>query len=267
MRDSSLTDAALAVLSAGLPADKVRLTDMAAMAWQRGEMTGIGHARPPGRPARPDEPPTLPPRQMPKRRLGGENGKIAMLHALAHIELNAIDLAWDIIVRFTHLAPPKDFFDDWVTVAREEARHFAALDTLLHQLGSRYGALPAHDGLWEAAEKTADDILSRLAVVPMTLEARALDTAPATIARLRNDGEDAIVAVLDSILEDEIGHVATGVRWFTRLCLETGTDPVQRYQVTISQHFTKGLKAPFNRAARDRAGLRPAFYEPLAGPF
>ncbi len=264
MTPTSLTEAALAVLSAAEPADKVRLTTEAAAAWRSGTLRTLGAARPPDRPARPAEPPTLPPNRMPRRRLGGQAGKIAMLHALAHIELNAIDLGWDIAARFAGEDLPKAFFDDWVEVALEESRHFAALETLLGGLGARYGILPAHDGLWEAAQKTSGDLLARLAVIPMTLEARALDTAPSTIARLEAAGEDAIVAVLKPILEDEIAHVAAGVRWFDRLCSKAGLDPAPHYQEIVRGHFTKGLKAPFNREARDRAGFPPAYYEPLA---
>jgi uncharacterized ferritin-like protein (DUF455 family) len=260
----SLTEAALAVLNAAEPADKVRLSAMTAAAWRSGNLQTLGAARPPDRPARPSEPQTLPPKQMPKRRLGGEGGKIAMLHALAHIELNAIDLGWDIVARFADQGLPKAFFDDWVAVAMEEARHFAALETLLETLGSYYGALPAHDGLWEAAQKTSGDLLARLAIIPMSLEARALDTAPSTIARLTEAGESSIVAVLNPILEDEIVHVAAGVRWFNHLCQAAGLAPASHYQQIVRAHFTKGLKAPFNREARDRAGFPPAYYEPLA---
>lgn len=261
---ASLTEAAVAILATAEPAAKVALTQQAAADWQSGRIRAVGANRPPDRPARPDRPQTLPPNRMPKRRLGGVAGKIAMLHALAHIELNAIDLAWDIIARFATSPLPGPFFDDWVVVAREEAQHFAALAELLRDQGSAYGTLPAHDGLWEAAQKTADDLLARLAIVPMTLEARALDTAPASIARLAAAGETAIAAVLQGILEDEISHVEAGVRWFRHLCDANGLDPARHYQAIAGAHFTKGLKAPFNRAARDRAGFPPAYYEPLA---
>jgi uncharacterized ferritin-like protein (DUF455 family) len=263
--ETGLTEAALAVLCAADPAEKVRLTAEVAANWQSGVIRSLGNARPPDRPARPERPLTLAPGKMPRRRLGGESGKIAMLHALAHIELNAIDLGWDIIARFADCNLPKSFFDDWVTLAQEEARHFAGLQGLLTGLGSGYGALPVHDGLWDAAQKTSHDLMSRLALIPMTLEARALDTAPATIARLEAAGETTIVAVLNGILEDEITHVATGVRWFNHLCDATGQDPARQYQMIVSTHFTKGLKPPFNRNARDRANFPPAYYEPLAG--
>lgn len=267
---TTLTAAALDVLGAADPADKVRLTEEAAAAWRSGVIASIGAARPPERPARPAEPQLLPPNRMPRRRLGGTEGKIAMLHALAHIELNAIDLAWDIIARFVSDETPRAFCDDWVAVADEEARHFSGLAGLLGDLGSRYGALPAHDGLWEAAQKTAGDLRARLAVVPMTLEARALDTAPATIERLRAAGEANMVAVMETVLTDEISHVATGVRWFDQLCRQSGDDPAAAYQAIIRQHFPKGLKPPFNHNARSQAGFPAAYYEipplPQAGP-
>ena len=263
---TSLAERAVAVLTAADPDDKVRLSDQAALAWRRGELAGIGCCPPPDRPARPDLPVTLAPKHMPRRRLGGPAGKVAMIHALAHIELNAIDLAWDIIARFAAPALPAAFYDDWVTVAADEAAHFAALADLLPAVGSFYGALPAHDGLWEAADKTAHDLIERLAVIPMTLEARALDTAPATIARLQEAGEAQVTAVLSTILEDEIGHVAAGVRWFETLCRTRGDDPIARYHAIIRRHFPKGLKAPFNQAARARANFPPAYWEPLAHP-
>jgi uncharacterized ferritin-like protein (DUF455 family) len=262
---ASLTEVARAVLSAGEPTNKVRLTEIGAENWRSGTIRTLGTVRPPDRPARPAHPQTLPPKQMPKRRLGGEGGRVAMLHALAHIELNAIDLGWDIVARFADQNLPSAFFDDWVKVAEEEARHFAGLEILLVDLGSHYGALPAHDGLWEAAHKTAGDLLARLAVIPMTLEARALDTAPATIARLKEAGEISIVTVLESILEDEISHVAAGVKWFNHLCERANIEPAGHYQKIIRTHFTKGLKAPFNHIARERAQFPAAYYEPLAG--
>jgi uncharacterized ferritin-like protein (DUF455 family) len=264
-RAKTLTEAAVAVLTTARPADKVALTYAAASAWRCGELALIGDSRPPERPARPQLPVTLPPKEMPKRRLGGDAGRIAMLHALAHIELNAIDLAWDIIARFAGEGQPSAFFADWVTVAQEEAEHFAALEDLLQERGSFYGALPAHDGLWEAAQKTAGAFRERLAIVPMTLEARALDTAPATISRLASEGEDSIVPVLAKILDDEISHVAAGVRWFDWSCRRTGDDPARSFQAIVARHFPKGLKAPFNRGARDRAGFPAAYYEPAAG--
>ena len=238
--------------------------DQRAKQWRAGGMT-VGEPAAPDRPARPQRPRLLPPRDMPRRRnLGGRAGRIALLHALVHIELNAIDLAWDIIARFAAPDLPCGFFDDWVGVAAEEAEHFALLSDRLAALGAAYGDLPAHDGLWEAAAETRHDLLARLAVVPLVLEARGLDVTPGMIARLQSAGDDASAAVLDRIYRDEIGHVAVGVRWFGFFCREQGLDPPATYAATIRRHFRGLLKPPFNRAARDRAGLPAAYYEPLA---
>jgi uncharacterized ferritin-like protein (DUF455 family) len=225
----------------------------------------IGATVPPLRPARPDRPYLVVPRDMPKRRnFGSLSGRVALLHALAHIELNAIDLAWDIIARFAGTPLPRAFYDDWVVVAAEEAEHFALLASRLGALGTSYGDLPAHDGLWEAAAATAHDLLARLAVVPLVLEARGLDVTPEMIRRLERAGDDATAALLDRIYRDEIGHVAVGMRWFHWLCSERGCDPVVAFRDRVRRHFTGALKPPFNRAARDAAGFPPDFYEPLA---
>jgi uncharacterized ferritin-like protein (DUF455 family) len=202
---------------------------------------------------------------MPRRRAAGSAaGRIALLHALAHIELNAIDLAWDIIARFTEQSLPREFYDDWVAVAVEEAKHHALVVARLAELGARYGDLPAHDGLWEAAQATAHDLLARLAVVPLVLEARGLDVTPAMIARLDRFGDAESAAVLQVIYDDEIGHVATGLRWFARLCAERGREPVATYQQLVRRHFRGALKPPFNRSGRDAAGLAEQYYAALA---
>jgi uncharacterized ferritin-like protein (DUF455 family) len=202
---------------------------------------------------------------MPRRRAGGSAaGRIALLHALAHIELNAIDLAWDIIARFTGHGLPREFYDDWVAAAAEEAKHHALVAARLAELGAAYGDLPAHDGLWDAARATAHDPLARLAVVPLVLEARGLDVTPAMIARLGRFGDAASAAVLQVIYDDEIGHVATGLRWFAWLCAERGSEPVVTYQQLVRRHFTGALKPPFNRSGRDAAGLAEHYYGPLS---
>lgn len=260
---SDLSTAAVAVLSAADPAEKCRLTYDYAAAWKDGRITAVGHTSPAERPVRPEQPPLLPPKEMPKRRYGGERGRIALLHALAHIELNAIDLAWDIIARWPD-AMPKGFYDDWVQVAEDEARHFEMLVQLLDDLGAAYGDLPAHDGLWEAATKTQDDLMARLAIVPMTLEARGVDTTPATLARLEGNGDTATPPVLQIILEDEITHVAAGVRWFRHLAQQRGLDAATAYAELINSRFSGGLKPPFNHDGRGRAGFPQHWYEPLA---
>jgi len=175
--------------------------------WRAGMVIGDAIAIP--RPARPGRPRLCPPRDMPRRRnFGTPAGRIALLHALAHIELNAIDLAWDIVARFARDDTPHAFCDDWVHVAAEEAEHFALLADRLAALGAAYGELPAHDGLWEAAAATAHDLLARLAVVPLVLEARGLDVTPEMICRLERAGDAGSAAILRCIYEDEIGHVA-----------------------------------------------------------
>jgi len=260
---TSLCEAAVEVLTTADPARKTALTLEHARRWQAGEITEIGRAAPPDRPARPHKPEILPPNKMPRRGTGADAGKIALFHALAHIEFNAIDLGWDIIARFADPALPKAFYDDWVQVAKDEAEHFEALEHLLNRLGSHYGALPAHDGLWQAAEKTAASLAHRLAIVPMTLEARALDTAPHSIAKLAGSADAETLRELTKIVEEEVDHVAAGTRWFLHLCAQDGTDPASRYQAYVRDYFPYGLKKPFNYEGRDRTGLPRAFYEVL----
>ena len=202
---------------------------------------------------------------MPKRRnFGSLAGRLALLHALAHIELNAIDLAWDILARFGDAALPRDFYDDWVGVAAEEAEHFALLTGRLDTLGAGYGDLPAHDGLWEAAAATAHDLLARLAIVPLVLEARGLDVTPEMILRLERAGDAESATVLRRIYQDEIGHVAVGMRWFDWLSRERGLDPVAAFHDRVRRHFSGALKPPFNVEARSAAGFPAGYYEPLA---
>jgi uncharacterized ferritin-like protein (DUF455 family) len=199
-----------------------------------------------------------------RRNIGALAGRLALIHALAHIELNAIDLGWDIIARFSGEDLPRAFFDDWVGVAAEEAEHFALLDARLAALGGDCGALPAHDGLWEAASVTAGDLLARLAVVPLVLEARGLDVTPAMIARLEKAGDRDSAAILHRLYDDEIGHVAVGTHWFRHLCEARSLDPAATFQDRVRRHFSGALKPPFNRDARDRAGFPAAYYAPLA---
>ncbi len=191
--------------------------------------------------------------------MGSDASRVAMIHALAHIEFAAIDLAFDLLGRFgAHF--PSAFVDDWMRVGAEEAMHFALLDRRLRALGSHYGALPAHDGLWQAAEETAHDPLARLAVVPMVLEARGLDITPATIARFENIGDRASVRILTRILADEERHVAAGVHWFRHGCESAGLDDVSTWHSLLARHFRGSLKPPFNDSARARAGLTRDFY-------
>jgi uncharacterized ferritin-like protein (DUF455 family) len=260
----SLAAAACRVLAAAAPADKIALTRDAVAAWREGRIAAVGEAEPPSRPARPTRPELRHPRDMPKRRAGGRLAtRIALLHALAHIELNAIDLAWDAIARFRGL--PRGFYDDWLGVAAEEAEHHALLAARLGALGAAYGDLPAHDGLWQAAEETRHDLLARLAIVPLVLEARGLDVTPDMIRRLDAFGDAASAAVLQRIYDDEIGHVAAGMRWFRWEAARRGLEPVEAWRSLVERHFRGRLKPPFNDAARAAAGFPAAFYSAALG--
>ena len=262
---SSLCEAAVAVLTTAAPLDKVRLTQEYAAAWREGRIAEFGSLPPPERPARPERPELKLPRDMPKRGRGGSaQNRVALLHALAHIELNAIDLAWDIVCRFVDEGMPKGFTDDWVQVADDEARHFLMLEERLNQLGARYGDLPAHDGLWQAATTTAHDLAARLAVVPMVLEARGLDVTPDTVRRLREFGDEDSAGLLQIIHDEEITHVAAGRRWFGHLCAKRGVEPVDAWQDLVKRYFRGGLKRPFNLDSRQAADFGPEFYEPIA---
>jgi len=260
---ASLAAGAAAILGTADPAAKAAAGRALAAAWRTGRTT-IGRARPRARPVRPDRPVLRPPKAMPKRRaFGSPAGRIALVHALAHIELNAIDLAWDLVARFAAEDLPRAFFDDWVGVAAEEAHHFELLAGRLADFGVAYGDLPAHDGLWEAAAATADDLLARLAVVPLVLEARGLDVTPEMAARLVRIGDVQTAAILQRIYRDEIGHVAVGLRWFEHLCQTRGLDPEAVFHERVHRCFKGDLKPPFNQEARAAAGLPARYYEPL----
>ncbi|MFZ5962983.1 ferritin-like domain-containing protein [Thalassococcus sp. BH17M4-6] len=223
----------------------------------------VGSAQPPLRPARPDRPELLDPRDVPKRKPGSPQGRIALLHAVAHIELNAVDLHWDIIARFAATAMPPGYYDDWVRAADEESKHFNLMCDCLEAEGSHYGALPAHAGMWRAAEDTGDDLLGRLAVVPMVLEARGLDVTPGMIALFRKAGADGAVAALETIYAEEVGHVAYGSKWFHFLCGRHNRDPKPVFHELVRKYFHGPLKPPFNDEKRAEAGLPPDFYWPL----
>ena len=207
-------------------------------------------------PGRPERPVLISPAQVPQRSVHSVEGRAALIHAICHIEFNAINLALDAVWRFAGM--PEDFYRDWLRVAVEEAYHFSLLHTHLQTLGHRYGDFPAHDGLWAMCEKTQDDITARMALVPRTLEARGLDATPQIQAKLRQVGTpDALAAVeiLDVILRDEVGHVAIGNHWYRWLCERAGLDPEAHYGVLVRQYEAPRLKPPFNEAARRRAGF------------
>lgn len=251
----------MALLATADPARKCQGTLDLASRWRAAPDMPVGCDTPAPRPARPDRPALLPPKEMPRRSYGGVRGRVALIHALAHIELNAVDLALDILCRYHADMPPRAFYDDWVEVAEDEARHHLALARLLAGLDAAYGDLPAHDGLWQAAEKTAHDILERLAVVPLALEARALDTTGPTMAKLIQGGDGETPKTLQIILDEEIRHVAKGAKWFGYFARARGLDPAERYRSIIARHFPGGLKPPFNHPARDQAGFPREWYE------
>lgn len=264
----SLSQMAVEVLATADGRAKTALSRAHAAAWLASRAAGasppVGDALPPARPARPALPELLSPRDMPRRRPGSPAGRIALLHAVAHIELNAVDLHWDIVARFAHVPMPPGFYDDWVRAADEESRHFNLMCDCLEAQGSHYGALPAHAGMWRAAEDTADDLLGRLAVVPMVLEARGLDVTPAMIETFAKAGDDRAVAALGTIYAEEVAHVAYGSKWFNWLCGRDGLDPRDAFHALVRRYFHGTLKPPFNVAKRAEAGLPPDFYWPLA---
>ncbi|TAL00873.1 MAG: ferritin-like domain-containing protein [Rhodospirillaceae bacterium] len=255
----SLMELAVAVLATADPQGKVERTATAVALWTQG-LVDIGHAQAPSRPARPERPILLSPGAMPKRSTGPK-GRIALIHALAHIEFNAIDLAWDIVVRFGSQMP-RAFLDDWIAIAAEEARHFAMLADRLSIWGAAYGDLPAHDSLWEAAQLTQDDLSARLVLVPLTLEARGIDITPQTATRFRNAGDTDTAAVLEAICADEIKHLAAGIRWFEYTCAHTARDPQAAYREILATTFTGTLKGPFNLPARAEAGMGESYLAP-----
>lgn len=247
---------------------KVWLAKKTAQAWHHRRLSlNSGRAlslEPVNTPGRPADIVTLAPRKMPKRSTAGLRGRIALIHALAHIELSAVDMTWDLIARFHDAAVPRSFFDDWVRVGVEEAKHFELLSRRLSAFGSHYGALPVHDGLWEAAQGCGDDLLARIAIIPLVLEARGLDVGPAMLAKMQEHGDDASARVLDIIYHDEKRHVAFGFKWFRHLCAQAGCEPEPTFHRLVRTHFRGQLRPPFNEAARAQAGLTPGFYKPLA---
>ncbi len=204
-------------------------------------------------PGRTERPPLVAPDALKRRSPFTPEGRAALLHAVAHIELNAINLALDAVWRFP--AMPDTYYRDWLRVAAEEALHFTLLAEHLSTLGHQYGDFPAHDGLWAMTERTAGDITARMALVPRTLEARGLDATPPMQARLRQAGDLRAVEILDLILRDEIGHVAIGNHWYRWLCTRDGHDPVAHYAVLAARHGAPRLRPPFNHGARLAAGF------------
>ena len=255
MSDASVASAIRSALLTAGPRAKAMAARDVARSWRQGRLAWRFDVVMPDHPAWPDWPELLPPAQMPKRGRGGSaRGRIALWHALAHIEFVAIDLALDMAGRFGAVMG-REFVSDFLAVAADEAMHFALLARKLESLGSRYGELPAHAGLWEAAHATRHDVRARLAVVPMVLEARGLDVTPATIERVRSQGDAAGARILERILDDEIRHVAVGVKYLNACAERQGLDPENLWISLVRRHFPGGLKPPFNDSARSSAGL------------
>ncbi|MFN2099477.1 ferritin-like domain-containing protein [Altererythrobacter sp. MF3-039] len=260
----SVSSAIRAALLTGEPHAKVMATREVARDWRLGRLVWSVDCAMPAQPTWPDQPELLPPNQMPRRSKGGSGrGRVALWHALAHIEFVAIDLALDMAGRFGEQMG-EEFISDFLAVAADEAMHFALLDRKLRSLGSHYGALPAHAGLWQAAQETAHAVDARLAIVPMVLEARGLDVTPSTSERVRSQGDEHGARILERILDDEIRHVAVGTKHFLRICDEMGESAQNHWQNLVNAHFKGRLKAPFNDSAREAAGLPREYYAGIA---
>ena len=265
----SLFDAARACLDAATPEAKLAATFATAEAFARGELAIPDDAPAPDAirmPGRPERPLLVHPRDLPRRGFGSDEGRAAFIHAIAHIEFNAIDLAWDAVYRFRDM--PHEFYADWVSVANDEARHFTLLRARLRDFDRDYGDFDAHNGLWEMAEKTAHDGLARMALVPRVLEARGLDVTPGMIVKLRSMGDEATVGILEVILREEVAHVAAGSRWFRWYCERAGVEPAPRFRELLAQYARAVLYGPFNHEARSAAGFDEdelAALEKLAG--
>jgi uncharacterized ferritin-like protein (DUF455 family) len=259
----SLFAAARACLAEADPERKCACTRAAWSALESGALKIVPalHGTSDDEPGRPSQPRLVPPRDLPRRRLHSVEGRGALLHALAHIEFNAINLAWDALCRFADM--PNDFYRDWASVADEEAYHFGLLSGRLQCLGYRYGDFPAHNGLWAMAMQTRGDVLLRMALVPRVLEARGLDVTPGMMERLREVGDDESVAILEIILRDEIGHVAIGSRWFEYACARRGLEPAATFRQLLTKHMPGRVKGPFFRAAREQAGFSAAEMDDL----
>ncbi len=253
---SELRTEALSLLCETDPTRKVALTRALHTQWlaQAIDVDPAAELQPQAAlPGRPDRPALVPPREVGKRAMNTVEGRAALIHALALIEFNAINLALDAVWRFSGM--PREFYGDWLQVAAEEALHFSLLDAHLRTLGHAYGDFGAHNSLWEMAEKTAGDITARMALVPRTLEARGLDATPAVRAKLAQVGDHEAAAILDIILRDEVGHVAIGNRWYRWLCERDGSDPVALYAELSLRYKAPQPRGPFNVDARRAAGF------------
>lgn len=251
----TLFERAAACLAASDADEKVRLTQEAAQTWRDGLLSLADEQGPEPitEPGRPERLTLVLPKDLPSRKPTSPEGRAILYHALVHIEFNAINLAWDAAYRFRDM--PREFYDDWVRVADEEAYHFTLLRDHLRTLDTEYGDYPGHNGLWEMAKKTAHDPMVRMALVPRCLEARGLDVNPGIKAKLEEGGDTKGGPLLDIILRDEIGHVSIGDRWFRYLCEQRGLDVESTYRELIETYMNGPLRGPFHVEARLQAGF------------
>ncbi|XP_056134412.1 uncharacterized protein HI_0077 [Lampris incognitus] len=260
------------ILCTADPDEKVNLTLEVQERWNSGEITDVGQAIPPHQPSRKENLTVLEPGKIKRGKGGTQASRIALLHSLANIEQWAIDLSWDVISRFSTVQLhtgnplPRQFFSDFVKVAGDEAKHYHLLEKRITDLGSFFGALPVHNGLWQSAADTSHDLLARLAIVHMVHEARGLDVHPQTLSRFAVQGDQASVDILEVIYRDEITHVAAGLRWFTYVCSEGGRDCLSTFHDLVKQYFKGYLKPPFNTEGRTTAGMTEEWYVPLIKP-
>ena len=256
MSSLSLSENALKVLMSTNPYRKCYFTLTIFNQWKNQQITEIGKSISIEYPGRPIKPTILLPKFMPRRRgLNKKNARIALIHSLAHIELNAIDLAWDIIARFNNYNLPLKFYNDWLRVAKEEAIHFLILSKRLQELGASYGDLEAHAGLWDAAKKTRHNLIYRLAVVPMYFEARGLDISPTMIEKLKNVNDEKSANCIKKIYLDEIDHVKIGEYWFRWICKKSKVDPLETWKYSINKFFRKKIPSQQNNFGRNKANM------------
>lgn len=252
---TDLFTVARACIDCGSADNKVALTRKTAACWRESGYSLV-NSKPAEEipvPGRPNRPKLVAPGKVSRRRLGSPTGPAALVHAIAHIEFNAINLAWDAVYRFREM--PREFYDGWVQVADEEAYHFTLLRDRLREMGYEYGDFDAHDSLWEMACKTSHDVLTRMALVPRVLEARGLDVTPGMIERLQKIGDDKTASLLKIILQDEIGHVAIGTRWFRYACEQRELDPDATFLNLVDEYMKGRISGPFYEEARFSAGF------------
>ncbi len=258
----------ISVLTANEPDEKTNAAQYMADCWKSGKVgfSNASQLQIPLQPGRPSKPDLVPPAKVMRRRLGSIQGRQSLLHAIAHIEFNAINLAADLLARFSNNQQISDklretFISDWVKVCADEARHFKMISERLSDLGSYYGAFPAHNGLWEAALSTENELIARLVIAPMVLEARGLDVTPGMIEKFMSVDDAKSADILNIIYEEEIPHVATGTRWFLHICEQKNLPPKETIKLLVQNHYKGTLKPPFNHEARALAGLPSEFYQ------